>query len=106
MVDDSTFRIIHGVLGDGLSAQLGPRIHAAGQRGGAHLVRYHGSDGGWHRSTSASESRARSATGFKGSGNVAIGGVGGDPYAYIATVEPFHGNTVAVYTKEQRRVAR
>jgi hypothetical protein len=39
-------------------------------------------------------------TGFKVTGNVAIGGVDGDAYAYIATVEPFHGNTVAVYTKE------
>ncbi len=38
-------------------------------------------------------------TGFWGSGNIDYGKVGDDPYAYICTVEPFHGNTVAVYTK-------
>ena len=39
-------------------------------------------------------------TGFKGTGNLALGRIGDDPYAYIATVEPFHGNTVAVYSKD------
>jgi len=34
-----------------------------------------------------------------GSGNVDIGNIGTDAYAYIPTVEPFHGNQVAVYNK-------
>jgi hypothetical protein len=38
-------------------------------------------------------------TGYKGCGNVATGKIGNDKCAYIATVEPFHGNTVAVYLK-------
>jgi hypothetical protein len=29
-----------------------------------------------------------------------IGRVGNDKMAYIATVEPFHGNVIAVYTKQ------
>jgi hypothetical protein len=41
-------------------------------------------------------------THFKGSGNLAIGKLGEDQYAYIATLEPFHGNTVAVYHKESQ----
>jgi hypothetical protein len=40
-------------------------------------------------------------TGFKGSGNVDAGKVGDDAFAYIPTVEPFHGNTVAVYYKTE-----
>jgi len=36
---------------------------------------------------------------FKGSGNVAVGKIGSDPHAYMATIEPFHGNMVAVYCK-------
>ncbi|MGK7881967.1 MAG: FG-GAP repeat domain-containing protein [Crocosphaera sp.] len=36
---------------------------------------------------------------FTGSGNVDIGNIGTDLYGYIATLEPFHGNKVAVYTK-------
>lgn len=38
-------------------------------------------------------------TGFRGSGDLNVGRVGDDPMAYVAAVEPFHGNTVAVYTK-------
>jgi len=38
--------------------------------------------------------------GFIGSGNVAYGRVGEDKYAYIAAIEPFHGNVVAVYTRK------
>ncbi|WP_017571640.1 hypothetical protein [Nocardiopsis halotolerans] len=36
---------------------------------------------------------------FGGSGNVAIGRVGGQAASCIVTVEPFHGNTVAVHTR-------
>ena len=36
---------------------------------------------------------------FRGTGNVDIGFIGNDPYGYLATVEPFHGNKVAVYVK-------
>lgn len=39
-------------------------------------------------------------TGFRGSGDLDAGSVGADPFAYVAAVEPFHGNTVAVYVKE------
>jgi len=39
-------------------------------------------------------------TGFKGSGDVDGGRLGDDPLAYVAAIEPFHGNTVAVYTKQ------
>jgi hypothetical protein len=41
-----------------------------------------------------------SRTGFKGSGDVDLGRLGSDPAAYVATVEPFHGNTIAVYIKD------
>ncbi|MEV5355849.1 VCBS repeat-containing protein [Streptomyces sp. NPDC052693] len=40
-------------------------------------------------------------TGFKGSGDVGAGRIGDDPHAYVAATEPFHGNTLAVYVKEQ-----
>ena len=39
-------------------------------------------------------------TGYKGSGNIAIGRLGDDQYAYLAAVEPFHGNTLALYTRD------
>jgi hypothetical protein len=40
------------------------------------------------------------ANGFKGCGNLAYGRVGDDPYAYIATIDPFHGNIVTAYTRK------
>lgn len=39
-------------------------------------------------------------SGFWGSGNVASGRIGDDPFAYIATIGPFHGNVVAVYIRD------
>ena len=36
---------------------------------------------------------------FYGSGSLGVGKIGYDNFAYIATAEPFHGNTVAVYMK-------
>ncbi|OTA17921.1 hypothetical protein Xvie_00599 [Xenorhabdus vietnamensis] len=41
------------------------------------------------------------STGFRGSGDLDVGQVGGDSFAYVAAVEPFHGNTVAVYVKDK-----
>ncbi|MDE9533317.1 hypothetical protein [Xenorhabdus bovienii] len=41
------------------------------------------------------------STGFRGSGDLDVGRAGGDPFAYVAAVEPFHGNTVAVYVKDK-----
>ncbi|CAF5187556.1 unnamed protein product, partial [Rotaria sp. Silwood1] len=36
---------------------------------------------------------------YYGSGGADIGKVGSDTFAYIAAIEPFHGNVVSVYTK-------
>lgn len=39
-------------------------------------------------------------TSFKGSGDADVGRVGEDRFAYVAAVEPFHGNTVVVYVRD------
>ncbi|PYE87546.1 FG-GAP repeat domain-containing protein [Phyllobacterium leguminum] len=39
-------------------------------------------------------------THFKGTGDADVGRIGGDRFAYVAAIEPFHGNTVAVYVKD------
>ena len=99
VVDDSRFRMIHGVARkpglahDGLDAIL-----MASDEGVTHLawdgerfVTEHVGDG---------ESSQFEQTTFKGSGDVDGGRVGDDPLAYVAAVEPFHGNTVAVYARQ------
>jgi hypothetical protein len=45
------------------------------------------------------EQGEKQQTGYYGSACIDIGKVGNDSLAYIATVEPFHGNVIAVYTK-------
>jgi FG-GAP-like repeat len=39
-------------------------------------------------------------TGFRGSGDLDAGRLGDDPMGYVAAIEPFHGNTVAVYVRD------
>ncbi|WP_394941564.1 VCBS repeat-containing protein [Psychromicrobium sp. YIM B11713] len=40
-------------------------------------------------------------TTFKGSGDLDGGRIGDDPLAYVAAIEPFHGNKVAVYVRNK-----
>ncbi|SDG21986.1 hypothetical protein SAMN04488117_11430 [Celeribacter baekdonensis] len=39
-------------------------------------------------------------TGFKGSGDLDAGRIDGVPMSCVAAIEPFHGNTVAIYTRD------
>ena len=101
VIDEENFRIIHGVVQKrfgGPSAKELESVLLASEEGLSWF--YYGADGEWHISRlHEGEVSQVDRTGFKGSGNVAYGKIGDDPYAFIATVEPFHGNTVAVYTK-------
>jgi len=99
LVDGSSFRVIHGVVVDEFDPASGlDSVLLATEEG---LTWFHqGSGGEWRKEPLASgETGQVQSTGFRGTGNVAVGRIGDDPYAFIATVEPFHGNTVAVYTK-------
>jgi hypothetical protein len=98
VIDDQSFRIIHDV-------QIG-KFDGSG-RDSAILATEEGigwlrfEDGKWQTQFLGGGEQSQFAeTGFKGTGNVALGCIGDDPYAYIPTIEPFHGNTLAVYTKQ------
>ncbi len=102
LLDDSSFRVIHGAaMGDfgppspaGLDATL-----LACEEG----LCWFGftEQGGWEaRRLVTGEVGQEPETGFAGSGNVAIGRIGDDPFAYIVAAEPFHGNTLALYVSE------
>lgn len=100
VVDDETFRIIHGVVTDrfgGASGEDRESFLLASEEGISWF--YHDdASGGW-QVVPIGPGEPENAVGFRGSGNVAYGRVGDDPYAYIATVDPFHGNVVTVYTR-------
>ena len=103
IVDDVSFRIIHDVQVGKFGAAYGHDLDSvilASEEGIAWLY-YDG--GRWQkRMFGEGEQTEVGLTGFKGTGNAAPGRIGDDPYAYIATIEPFHGNVVAVYTKQTR----
>lgn len=98
VITDTTYRMLHGVarkpgvLPGGLDGVL-----IASDEGVSWLS--------WDGQAWCSEHLGDGETGqfeqttFKGSGDVDGGRLGEDPLAYAAAIEPFHGNTVAVYTR-------
>ena len=99
VVDESRYRIIHGVVQGKFAGRDLDSVLLASEEG-ISFLRYE--RGEWCANfMHQGEVSQHATTGFKGSGNVAIGKLGKDAHAYIATVEPFHGNTVAVYTREK-----
>jgi hypothetical protein len=104
LVDGSTYRIIHDVVSDRFNARYGSQLESVllASEEGISWLRY-GADGQWRVDLMGSGELGQvEKTHFKGSGNLAIGKLGEDRYAYIATLEPYHGNTVAVYHKESQ----
>ncbi|CAF3963763.1 unnamed protein product [Rotaria sordida] len=45
------------------------------------------------------EKEQKQQTAYYGSAGIGVGGVGNDSFAYMAAIEPFHGNVISVYTK-------
>lgn len=102
VADDSSFRIIHGVSVGRWdeTAEAGLESTLLASEEGLTWFGY--AAGGWRTANlAAGRPDPVGGEGFKGSGNLAVGRIDDDASAYIATVEPFHGNTVAVYTKEE-----
>ncbi len=102
VIDDSHFRMIHGaekkkglIPGSGLDSLL------LASDEGVTWLHFDAATRQWKRDLIGTGERTQfEQTGFRGSGDMDAGRVGDDPMAYVAAIEPFHGNTVAVYTKE------
>ncbi|GGK40220.1 hypothetical protein GCM10010124_36200 [Pilimelia terevasa] len=104
-IDAASFRIIHGVVARPLPGTPRPDRDSfllASAEGLTWLG--YGDDGRWrhHRlGTGVAPQRSHEFPEheFSGSGNLAVGTVGGQEYALILAVEPFHGDTLAVYLR-------
>lgn len=100
-VDETSFRVIHaaqlGHFGAPSPAGLDAVLLACEEG----LVWFGvDGDGTWQRHVlHTGETTQQDRTGYRGSGNIAIGRRGEDRYAFMAAVEPFHGNTLALYTR-------
>ena len=109
VLNDSYYHIIHGFRKDKFDSNTNSNFDSvllASQEGVSWF--YYGQDEEWHIVPLASGELSQTVDPatqdndhkFTGSGNIDIGKIGNDPYTYIATVEPFHGNKVAVYSKD------
>ncbi|GGM93437.1 hypothetical protein GCM10010106_47200 [Thermopolyspora flexuosa] len=101
VIDDRNFRMIHGAeKKSGLipGSDLDSLLLASDE--GVTWLYYDTERGEWIRELIGEGERTQfTRTGFRGSGDVHAGRIGDDPMAYVAAIEPFHGNTVAVYHK-------
>jgi aldos-2-ulose dehydratase/isomerase family protein len=100
VIDDDSFRVIHDVLHrrfGGRSGTLDSLLLASEE--GLSWFYYDPDTGRFVVVPLGEGDRTGQAGEFRGCGNVAYGRVGDDPYAYLATVDPFHGNLVTVYTR-------
>ncbi|BDD04690.1 FG-GAP and VCBS repeat-containing protein [Aureibacter tunicatorum] len=102
LINNSDFRIIHGVVRNkfgGYSGSQNESVLLASEEGISWFF-FDEKEKDWKIIPFGEGDQSGQAPGFKGCGNVAYGKVGDDPYAYIATIDPFHGNMVTVYTRE------
>ncbi|WP_202970723.1 FG-GAP repeat domain-containing protein [Saccharothrix sp. ALI-22-I] len=102
VIDDSHFRMIHGAeKKKGLIPDSDRDSLLFASDEGVTWLRYDDEAGEWRSTLIGEGERTQFArTGFRGSGDLDAGRLGDDPMAYVAAIEPFHGNTVAVYTKD------
>ncbi|MCQ4079751.1 VCBS repeat-containing protein [Streptomyces sp. RB6PN25] len=102
IIDDTHFRMIHGAeKKSGLipGSDLDSLLLASDE--GVTWLYYDPNTRAWVRKLiGAGELTQFEQTGFRGSGDLNAGRIGDDPMAYVTAIEPFHGNTVAVYIKQ------
>jgi hypothetical protein len=104
IVDQTNYRVIHGVSVQPRHPRQRSGLHSAliASEQGISWLYYHDETKAWMREIiGTGESCQASRTGYKGTGDVDMGRIGGNERAYIAAVEPFHGNTVAIYHRGQ-----
>ncbi|AGA34962.1 FG-GAP repeat protein [Thioalkalivibrio nitratireducens DSM 14787] len=102
IIDNESFRIIHGVVREKFGGRSGVGLDSVllASEEGISWFYYDVEQSRWQTIPFGAGDQTGQAGTFRGCGNVAYGRVGNDPYAYIATIDPFHGNIVTVYTRK------
>jgi hypothetical protein len=105
-VDTSHFTVVHGVVSARFPGTPRPDRESfllAGGEGISWLGPGPGSGSPWQHFTLGTgvppQKSPELGRYFQGSGNLAVGRIGGRSCAVIVTLEPFHGNTVAAYVR-------
>jgi len=101
LIDDKSFVLVHDVLRDKFPGHEGELLDSL-LVSSAEGVTWHYFDtasGGFKRFLITAGDQTYANLGFKGCSNAVPGRIGDDPFAYIATIDPFHGNVVALLTR-------
>lgn len=100
LINDTYFHVVHDVVMRkfrALEGDLRDSLIVASEEG-LTWVYY---DDGWNYKHIAGGVPSSSECGYWGCQNVDVGRIGEDPFAFIATSGPFHGNVAMVYMKER-----
>lgn len=101
-VDTKSFRIIHDVIVHRFGPPSSPNLDSViiATEEGITWLYYSPEKKAWEQVHLGSGEPLETTHGvFGGCGNIDVGRIGDDPFAYIGALEPFHGSTVAVYSK-------
>lgn len=101
LIDDKRFVLVHDVLRDKFLGHDGELLDSLliSSAEGVNWY-YHDESSGEFKSFHITDGdQTHASLGFKGCSNAVPGRIGDDPYAYIVTIDPFHGNIVALLTR-------
>ncbi len=103
LIDDRSFVLVHDVLRQqfpGPVAGGGPLDSLlVSSAEGANWYYFDTASGTFRTFHITDGDQTFAAAGFKGCSNAVPGRIGDDPFAYLATIDPFHGNVVALLTR-------
>ncbi|WP_044208102.1 VCBS repeat-containing protein [Flammeovirga sp. OC4] len=104
VINDTDFRLVHDVL-------LGKYGGYSGEKHDSMLIcseegltwfYYNIETGKWDSAPLSEGDREYEDIGFTGCSNIAYGKLGDDPYGYMVSLDPFHGNKLALYTRRNK----
>lgn len=102
-IDDQSFVLVHDVLRDKFLGHEGQQLDSLilSSSEGVSWYYYDAASDAWKTHHIADGDQTYASIGFKGCSNAVPGRIGDDPYAFIATIDPFHGNMVALLHRQK-----
>ena len=101
-IDNQNFRLVHDVFRDKFEGHDGKLLDSVllSSEEGISWYYFDTQTDLWKIHLISEGDQTHADIGFKGCSNARTGRLGGDPYGFIATIDPFHGNRVTVHTRQ------
>jgi hypothetical protein len=100
-IDNQSFRLVHDIYADKFKGSDGALLDSVliASEEGINWHYFDTQDNLWKTQHISEGDQTHVDIGFKGCSNARAGRLGDDPYGFIATIDPFHGNKVTVHTR-------